>query len=229
MKLFLVRNAETIWNRENRLQGHQDSPLTDEGKKQVLVLADLLKNEHFDAAFSSDLGRAIDTAKPVLAFHSNLELQRRSELRERSHGIVQGMTQREAFKEYPDLQKQRFKNKFLFKNPKGESYSDALERLKPFWEELKQKHATHSVLVVAHGGTTRLLLGLATGVSPQELLSIDQPHDCVYVIENAESTAVVKHWSLAGLTSGALKRVQLKRMPKLQEDEDDVGLEDDNF
>jgi broad specificity phosphatase PhoE len=225
MRLFLVRNAETLWNREGRLQGHQDSPLTEEGKKQALLLADLLKNEHFDAAYSSDLGRAIDTAKTIVSMHSGLEFQRRTELRERGHGIVQGMTQQEAYKEYPGLQKQRLKNKFLFKNPKGESYSDASQRLKPFWEEIKKKHANQSVLIVAHGGTTRMLLGLVTGVEPEEILSIDQPHECVYIIENAEEKPSVKYWTPSGIFSGALKRVQLKKMPKIREEE--IGLDDD--
>ena len=134
-----------------------------------------------------------------------------------------------ALEKYPDLQKQRLKNKFLFKNPKGESYSDALERLKPFWEELKQKHSNHSVLVLSHGGINRLLLGLATGVSPEEILSIDQPHDCIYVVENADSSATVSHLTPDGTKKGALKRVQLKRMPKIEEDENDVGLDDDFF
>ncbi len=227
MKLFLVRNAETLWNREGRLQGHQDSPLTEDGKKQALLLADLLKSERFDAAYSSDLGRAIDTAKTIVSLHSGLEFQRKSELRERSHGIVQGMTQSDAYKKYPDLQKQRLKNKFLFKNPKGESYSDAIERLKPLWEEIKKKHSNQSVLVVAHGGTTRLLLGLATGVKPEEVLSIDQPHECIYIVENAENNAMVKYWTSSGIFNGALKRVQLKKMPKIAEDEEEVGLEDD--
>ncbi|MBU0636270.1 histidine phosphatase family protein [Candidatus Micrarchaeota archaeon] len=227
MKLFLVRNAETEWNTEKRLQGHQDSVLTGEGKQQSKRLAELLKNEHFDAAFSSDLGRAIDTAKTILESHAGIELHRKSELRERSHGIVQGMTQREAFKKYPELQKQRLKDKFLFKNPKGESYEDALKRLMPFWEELKEKHAGNNVLIVSHGGITRLLLSLTTNVSHEEVLSIDQPHDCIYVIEDADSNAVVKHLTSQGLLKGALKRVQLKKMPKPEEDEDDIGFDDE--
>lgn len=225
MKLLLVRNAESEWNKEGILQGHQDSALTQDGRKQCSVLSDVLKQQHFDVAFSSDLGRAIDTAKAILVHHPSVVLERKSLLRERSHGIVQGKTQKEVFREYPQLQRERLKDKFAFKNPKGESYADALERLKPFWTELNENFAGKTVLIVAHSAINRLLLGLALGLEPKEQLEIDQPHECVYVVEHAS----VSRLSPGGLEPGLLKRQQLKKIPKMDEDalDDDVGLEDD--
>lgn len=205
MRLILMRHGETIWNKERRLQGHQDSPLTEEGKRQLAVIADALKGEKIDAAYCSDLGRAIDSAKIVLQSHNLKAIQRR-ELRERSHGIVQGMTQRQADREYEDLQEQRRKSKYNFHNPKGESYADAELRVKPFVEEIKKNNAVQTVLVVTHGGIARTILGQLFNLPPEEMMNIDQPHECIYFVDNAEATPSVSFINGTERGNGFLKR-----------------------
>lgn len=205
MRLILVRHGETVWNRERRLQGHQDSPLTEEGKKQLAFLAEALKDEKIDAAYCSDLGRAIDSAKAILQSHGIKAVQRR-ELRERSHGIVQGMTQKQADREYQDLQEQRRKSKYNFHNPKGESYADAEQRVKPFIEEIKQKNADQTVLVVTHGGISRIVLGQLLKLPAEEMMAIDQPHECIYFVENAESNPTASFINGTEKGNGFLKR-----------------------
>ena len=230
MKLFLVRNAETQWSKEKRLHGRQDSPLTALGKEQAKELAELLKGESFDVAYCSDLGRAIDTAKPIVSHHKDLKLQTRTELRERSHGIAEGLTQKEVFDEYPALQKERLKNKYAFRNPKGESYSDAEQKLKSFAEELKQKHFSHSVLIVAHAPINRILIGLFAQLPPEKVLSIDQPVNCVYVIENADSNPIVSRLSSIGKpdqVEGLLFRDHLKKPSFEEEENESIEIEDD--
>ena len=227
MKLFLVRNAETLWNQERRLHGNQDSPLTENGKKQSQTLADLLEDEPIDIVYSSDLGRAIDTAKAIVSKHPEVKILNCRELRERSHGIAEGLTQKQVFDEYPKLQQERLKNKFLFKNPKGESYLDAQERLKPFVEELRQKHFSHNVLIVSHAGISRILIGLFLNLSPEEIMSIDQPHETVYVIENADSNPIVKRLTPEGPQSDLLTREHLQKPSFAEEESESVALEDD--
>ncbi len=205
MKLILARHGETIWNKERRLQGHQDSPLTEDGKKQIAFIAEALKDEKIDIAYCSDLGRAIDSSKGILQSH-NLKAVQRRELRERSHGIVQGMTQKQADREYQDLQEQRKNSKYNFHNPKGESYADADLRVKPFVEEIKQKHSVQTVLLVTHGGINRIILGQILKLPQEEMLNIDQPHECIYFIENAEINPLVSYINGAEKGTGFLKR-----------------------
>ncbi len=222
-----MRNAETLWNREKRLHGNQDSPFTPEGQKQAGKIAELLAKEPLEVAYSSDLGRALDTAKQIAAKHKSLSIISRRELRERSHGIAQGKTQKEVFEEYPKLQQERLKNKYAYRNPKGESYFDAEQRLRPFVEEIKQKHFSHNVLIVTHAGINRLLIGLFKELSPEDLMAIDQPHDVVYVLENADTNPVVKRISPDGTQEGLLFREHLKKPSFEQEEAEDIELEDD--
>lgn len=205
MKLILVRHGETLWNKERRLQGHQDSPLTEDGRKQLVFISEALKDEKIDVAYCSDLGRAIDSAKIILQSH-NIKSVFKRELRERSHGIVQGMTQKQADAEYSELQVQRRKSKYNFRNPKGESYADAEVRVKALLEEIIKNDSAKTVLIVTHGGISRTILGQLLHLPSEAMMDIDQPHECIYFVENAESNPVVSFVNGQEKGTGFLKR-----------------------
>ncbi len=64
--IYLVRHGQTYYNIYNKLQGWSNSPLTKKGKQDAVRVARRLKNTHFDAAFCSDLPRAIETCQTIL-------------------------------------------------------------------------------------------------------------------------------------------------------------------
>lgn len=64
--IYLVRHGQTYNNIYNKLQGWSNSPLTKKGKQDAVQVARRLKNTHFDAAFCSDLPRAIETCQTIL-------------------------------------------------------------------------------------------------------------------------------------------------------------------
>lgn len=51
-QFYLVRHGETEWNRKEIMQGHKDSPLTEEGISQAKQLSQSIKSVQFDLAFS---------------------------------------------------------------------------------------------------------------------------------------------------------------------------------
>lgn len=53
MKLYIIRHGQTEWNLAGRLQGWQNSNLTEEGIKNAERLSDRLKDIHFDYIYSS--------------------------------------------------------------------------------------------------------------------------------------------------------------------------------
>ena len=65
-RIIIVRHGQTVENKQKILQGHLDTLLDDDGKKQAQAAAELLKNEKIDLFFSSDLKRSYHTAQEVV-------------------------------------------------------------------------------------------------------------------------------------------------------------------
>lgn len=66
MKIYITRHSKTLWNQEKRLQGWQDSPLTDEGVEDAKLLKQRLQSLKIDYCYSSPIGRAKKLAKSYL-------------------------------------------------------------------------------------------------------------------------------------------------------------------
>ena len=88
---LLLRHGETVWNRAGRLQGWQDSPLSEAGCAQAEALAARLADERVDLLVASDLGRTRQTAAPIAA-RLGLDVVAEAGLRERCYGELEGMT-----------------------------------------------------------------------------------------------------------------------------------------
>ncbi|SCC42477.1 histidine phosphatase family protein [Bacillus mycoides] len=90
--LYVTRHGKTILNTNHRAQGWADSPLVEKGVEVASNLGTGLKDVHFANAYSSDSGRAIETANLVLKYseQSKLKLEQRKNLRELNFGIFEG-------------------------------------------------------------------------------------------------------------------------------------------
>lgn len=67
--VYFVRHGETYFNRFARLQGWSDTPLTEKGKMNAKKIGQVLADLRIDYLFSSDLKRAVDTARLLIADH----------------------------------------------------------------------------------------------------------------------------------------------------------------
>ena len=63
--IYLVRHGQSEGNRENRMRGRCDFPLTEEGKQQAIALAKISKEWNLSAIFTSPLIRAKKTAEYI--------------------------------------------------------------------------------------------------------------------------------------------------------------------
>ncbi|PFK47730.1 histidine phosphatase family protein [Bacillus cereus] len=92
--LYVTRHGKTILNTNKRVQGWADSPLVEKGVEIAKGLGNGLQDIPFVDAYSSDSGRAIETAHLVLKYSGQpkLKLEQRKDLRELNFGIFEGDT-----------------------------------------------------------------------------------------------------------------------------------------
>ncbi len=160
--LYLARHGETIWNRQHRIQGHQDSPLTPAGELQAKKLAQQFRKVNFSAIFTSDLLRAKRTAQ-IIALDKKLAIITAIALRERNFGHTEGKTDTEFDAEFKDLLTKRDRlpdqERFKFKlAPDIESDEEVTSRLITYLREIATAYIGKNVLVVCHAGAMRALL-----------------------------------------------------------------------
>lgn len=153
--LWLIRHGETDWNAVGRLQGQLEVPLNAKGRRQAGQLATRLAQEHlllpFSALFSSDLGRARETAEAA-SRGLGLSPFLREDLRERHFGVLSDLTPAEAEVRHPELAARFRARDPDFVPEGGESLTQAFTRSVRALREIARAWPGEQVLVVSHGG-----------------------------------------------------------------------------
>jgi probable phosphoglycerate mutase len=150
-QVIIVRHGETEWNIRGIRQGYLDSRLTERGVAQAKALAQRLAREKFTALYSSDLGRALETAHAIakVTGHAIVTDER---LRERHLGIFQGLNAEEINSKYPEERRLMRTQGPGYVIPGGESMVQQVERNIGCMNELAAKHRGEQIVVVTHGG-----------------------------------------------------------------------------
>ncbi|MBN1347506.1 MAG: histidine phosphatase family protein [Phycisphaerae bacterium] len=153
----VIRHGETVWNTTGLQQGQLDGELNELGVRQAQAVGRALSNDRFDALYSSDLNRAVQTAE-IIATMIGLEVVTDARLRERHLGCIQGVTLAELQREHPDLYARFRSDDADHAPPGGESSRRVYERCVTCTAELADRHAGQSVVIVTHGGILDRLL-----------------------------------------------------------------------
>jgi probable phosphoglycerate mutase len=162
MRLIAIRHGETQWNVEGREIGQLDSPLTPRGVDQARRLAARLSRLKIKRVYSSDLGRAMDTAA-IIAAACGTEVTSDRGLRERHMGVFQGLTGVEIHARYP-AQQQAFEQDREYAIPEGESGPQRTERSVRALTSIANGHPLDTVVVVTHSGFLRGFFEWVLGV-----------------------------------------------------------------
>lgn len=158
MKVYLVRHGKD----EDGVRGGWGSqPLTEEGHAQAERLAERI-DFPVDAIYSSDLPRAMQTAKPV-AEKLGLPIVERPEFRETNNGELAGMKNELALARYPGL----FWNTLGWEEryPGGESPRDFFERIRNAWDSFQNevRQREENAILVTHSGCIHVIRCILTG------------------------------------------------------------------
>jgi probable phosphoglycerate mutase len=145
VRLWLVRHGDTEWSDSGRLNGWRDVPLNAAGWRQAMALRSVLAGRRFASVRSSDLSRALSTARIAAGIAVP-----DSRLRELDFGALEGAT----WDRVPAATQRALLSFDDFAAPEGESVPHLRRRVREAIDELPD--GDH--LVVSHGGVIRLLL-----------------------------------------------------------------------
>ncbi|WP_032093142.1 histidine phosphatase family protein [Necropsobacter rosorum] len=166
LRFYLIRHGRTVWNDQGLLQGHGDSPLTEQGISAARLAGRALADVPFAAAYSSILRRTIDTARYIIGNRS-VPLFQHQGLNEQFFGnwegiVIDTIRDTEAF-----WQIQHDPANYTAEINQGETYEQLAERAMGALRDIIQVHDKGNILLVSHGHTLRLLLALLDGSSWQ--------------------------------------------------------------
>lgn len=158
--LYLVRHGESEANAAGVFAGQTDSPLTARGRAQAEDVAAALADLPIDRVVASDLSRTRDTAAAIAKTHG-LTVETHPELREIDVGEAAG-------KRWDDgtLRSGSEFDGFV-RWPSGESLEQVLARSLGCLDRLVRAHPGERIVVVGHGGVTRILVSHFLGILPR--------------------------------------------------------------
>ena len=153
----LIRHAETVWNREKKIQGQTDSPLTGRGISQAEKWGRVLNEISWDRIMTSDIGRAVETAGRI---NQKLQVAIYSDpgLREQDWGQWAGKTLIEIEKEDPQFFAAQISAGWMFCPPEGETRLNIWERGHLALVNMAAKWPGETILVVTHEGVIKSLI-----------------------------------------------------------------------
>lgn len=182
-KIWFLRHGQTEWNREYRLQGQLDSPLTDQGiaeaRRQATLMPPILALK--PALFASPLGRARQTADIALG---GAAYQTDPRLMEIHAGEWQGLLRHEIMDRHPSWAARQPTPLDIYEAAEGgEGLAAFHARIRDFLQGLDMPS-----VIVAHGLLGQVLRAETRGLPLAAAGGLSNLQGCIYVIENGTET-----------------------------------------
>lgn len=177
-KLFVFRHAETTDNSRGIFSGWRDPKLTLRGLSQAQEIAEQLRRDKIDYAFTSHLRRARKTLEIVLETHSAVPVFTDDRLIERCYGLLQGRSKRKVAEQRPEWFAQVHRG-YDFPPPEGESLKMVENRTLPFLFQLEEwlRQNPGNVAISCHGNSLRPIRRVFEHLSLRQMLQLENPQD----------------------------------------------------
>lgn len=181
-KIILWRHGQTDLNKQRRLQGSSDYPLNDTGRAQAADAAAKIAQLNPTAIVSSNLTRAIDTARALEA-ETGLKIEIDARVQERSFGSWEGMTAEEI----ADLDRERLLMWRSGREPGGDvetrlACGQRVAQAINEWSHRLDGDEEHTLVIVSHGGAIANGVMALLGINPSETQPIAGMKNCHWAV-----------------------------------------------
>ena len=174
-RLILIRHGQSEANKGIWWAGHTDAPLSEVGREQAAAAARYLRaNEQIDIAYSSDLSRAMETARPT-AEAFGLPVIPDKGLREIFSGKWEGITFAEINEKYGEDRERWFTDLANACCTGGETIAQLYERVVATVTRIAEENDGKTVLIAAHWTPILAMICHALGRDPAEIGDCPEP------------------------------------------------------
>ena len=187
---YIVRHGQTNWNILGKTQGHGNSDLTPKGENQALELSKAIKEYPIDYIYSSDLGRAVQTAE-IIGSTIGVDVIQTPSLREMGFGDWEGLLIEEIKKDYAKTYETWRNQPHLVNIPNGETLHIIKDRVDAFIKELNEKYDNKHILLVSHSVTVRVMLLSFLNSGVENIYRIKQDNTALNIVEYRDYGPVV--------------------------------------
>lgn len=181
MEIYVVRHGRVPSNDKKLIGGRNNEELTEIGVKQAESVRDKLQDVKFDAIFSSNVRRAVQTANIINTHGLDINFDER--LAEREPGIAMGKSRKY-------INKATWNSLSLDRTPEGaETLKTGLIRTKSILDEIHNNYQSKKVLIVTHNFICKCIWMLENNISdPNQISEFFQENDEIkrYVVSEKE-------------------------------------------
>ncbi len=180
--LWLVRHAQSVWNEVGLVQGQRPAPgLTTAGISQARVLAHALADSGATVVLSSDLRRAVETAKPI-ANRLGVVTRTDHRLRERNFGSLEGGPSSALVPSVTGYDAGAVVD-LEARAPGGESLADVYARVSGWLAEVRATPPAVVFVAVTHGGLLRVARACLAGAALETMRLPPTPNGALWRVE----------------------------------------------
>ncbi len=188
--MLLVRHGQSTWNRDHRIQGQLDPPLSEAGRRQAEALARRLAGRRLAGFYASDLRRAWETAQAV-GSANGLQPEPALGLREIFLGDWEGLRTQELAERFPEAWARWTEEPDWDLVPGGEGAALFETRVVAALDSIFERHRHGEVLAVTHGGVIQVALHRVVGRPSHGLFPFKIQNASISVLEKREGRLVI--------------------------------------
>ena len=161
-RVLVVRHGETTWGADGRFAGREDVPLTSRGRRQASSVADRIKSLRPSLVLTSPLQRCRLTGEAI-GSASGAPVRVHERLVDGLLGDWTGLRPTEIEQRWP-AEFAVWRSDTAARPPGGESFDEIRDRVSPLIEEVARLYRGHTVVLVTHAATTKMILTSALAV-----------------------------------------------------------------
>ena len=185
-RILIIRHGETAWNRSRIFRGTYDISLNENGKQQARLVAQSLEGIKMDAAYTSPLSRAKESAEIVTETHGIAPVVHDGFI-DMDYGEWTGKEDSEVARLWPNEHAAWTTNPHTVRPPGGTSLKEVFNNSFTAMERLAEKHDGETIAIFAHRVVNKVLVIGALSLGLERFPFIIQGNCCINEIERIQS------------------------------------------